>query len=119
MNANELIPKVPEPSSPPANRFPTVVMVVIAVGLALINAVISALMVALAVPGSGEIGPGFTVILRTFAIGNLVLLIGAIVAARHRRKLIQGMGITVQCLTIPICIGAALLVMQILGISDL
>ncbi len=103
----------------PATRFPTGVLIALSVLAALINAALSLFFVVMAIPGSGSPGQGFTIIAATFLVGNIALFGYALFSSRGARKRTQVVGLVFQVLTIPLCIGAALLVTSLLGISDL
>lgn len=106
-------------SSDPTRRFRTGAMVAISILLAVLNAFFSLIMVVMAVPGSGTIGPGFKIIGTTFLLGNVALFGCALFSSLNQRRRIQVIGLVMQFLTLPLCFGVALFVMYILGISDL
>lgn len=103
----------------PANRFRTGVLIVLSVLVALANAALSLFFVVMAIPGSGSPGQGFTIIATTFLVGNIALFVYALFSSRGARKRTQVVGLVLQVLTIPLCVGAALLITSLLGISTL
>ena len=103
----------------PATRFPTGVFIVLSVLAALVNAALSMFFVVMAIPGSGSPGQGFTIIAATFLVGNIALFAYALLSSRSARKRTQVIGLVLQVLTIPICIGISLLITSLLGITAL
>ena len=99
--------------------FPRWLMILLAVGLAAVNALVSFYAVVLAVPGSGTIHLGFKIIAGTFIIGNILNAILGIWAASKWNRRGQIIGLVVQFLTIPICLGITLLAMWLAGTDTL
>lgn len=100
-------------------RFRTSVVVIIAVLIAIGNALVSAVATVMAIPGSGDPGAGFKIIAATFALGNIALFANALWSARAAGRRRQVIGIVLQLLTVPLCFAAALTIMALFGISDL
>lgn len=103
----------------PRPRFHAGVMVVLSLLISAGNGLLSIMMVALAVPGNGMVGLGFRVIAGCFVVGNVLALGAGLYAARFPRRPVQIVGLLAQFLTIPLCIGAATLVMVVFGINEL
>ncbi len=103
----------------PLPRFHAGVMIGLSLLIVAANAALSIIMVALAVPGTGKVGTGFSVIAGSFIVGNLLLLGGGLYAARHHLRLVQVLGLLTQLLTIPLCIGVAMLIMLVFGVTNL
>lgn len=106
-------------STTPSVRFKPVILIALAAAIAGLNAIISFVMVALATPGSGTIGPGFRVISLTFLIGNIALFGFAILMSTQARKRIQIVGLLIQLLTVPVCLVIALAILYLFGIDTL
>ena len=103
----------------PLRRFPTWPFVVSAVVFGLLNFWVSVIAVALAVPGSGSPGPGFTVIAAVFLVGNILSFGWALRSAWGLRKRRQILGLVLQFLTQPLCIAFVLLILWAFDISML
>ena len=103
----------------PSDRIRTGAVILLATLLAAANFLVSVFLVVMAVPGSGELGPGFKIISTTFLLGNIGLLAFVLWASRSPRKRTQVIALVLQLLTVPLCLGTALAVMYAVGVNDL